>query len=82
MSSMVEDPSSNIPAQTQMHHPGVEAKMEGPKPQYYSDNYVPAGMTNHPKTTSAIHLPFCNVICNVSSGTWLHASLHILLNQV
>ncbi|XP_024376055.1 glucose and ribitol dehydrogenase isoform X1 [Physcomitrium patens] len=43
MSRMVEDPSPNIPAQTQKHHPGVEAEIQGPKPQYYSDKYVPAG---------------------------------------
>lgn len=46
MSTMVEDPSAKIPAQTQMHHPGVEAKIEGSMPQYYSDKYVPAGTVN------------------------------------
>lgn len=44
MSSMVEDPSSKIPAQVQKVHPGVEADMEGPAPQYCSDAYRPSGL--------------------------------------
>lgn len=60
MSTMVEDPSSKIPAQTQMHHPGVEAEIEGPKPQYYSDKYVPAGMINYQP------MPFC-IVCTCLS---------------
>ena len=41
---MVEDPSSKIPPQVQKVHPGVEADMEGPAPQYYSDTYRPSGL--------------------------------------
>lgn len=58
----MDDPSAKIPAQSQMRHPGVEADIQGPKPQYYSDKYKPAGATDRSIMLTGIPTKFASIV--------------------